>query len=375
MNRLLHMMIKEFIQLRRDKRLLPLIFIAPILQIIILGYAATTDVRNVALVVYDADHSSASRELLNKFGSSGYFSIAGTVRNPSEGLEYLDHTKALLFLSVPNDFSEQLAAGGRATLQIVADGADANTARVGLNYAFMITQQFGTSVLQDRVAATGGAIRIPTVNAEPRIWFNPELKSSHYMVPGVVVLVLMIVTMAFTAVAIVKEKEIGTMEQLLVSPLKPLQLIVGKLLPYILIGIVEIIVVLTVAINWFGIPLRGELWLLLSFCALFVMTTLGFGLFVSTVSNTQQQALMTAQFLVFFPSIMLSGFTFPIENMPRVIQCVTYIIPLRYALEAIRGIFLRGVGLDVLWPQALALFVLGIAILTLAVLRFRRNLG
>ena len=367
-------MIKEFLQIRRDRRMLPLILIAPILQTILLGYAATIDVNNISLVVANLDRGSMSRDFLQRFTNTGYFTIVDYVDDPNEIDRYLDRSEASLGIVIPVEFSKNLSTGKPVQLQFLADGADANTANISLNYATQISSGFAQTILAQELLRTGGA-RIPRVKAETRVWFNPDLRSANYMVPGVIALILFIITAAFSSAAIVKEREIGTLEQILVTPIKRYEFIIGKLLPYVIIGFLDVLLVMGVGKNWFGVPLNGSPFLLLGLCALFLLTTLGLGLFVSTISHTQQQALMTMQFFIMFPFMFLSGFTFPIENMPPVIQALTYLIPLRYFLEIVRGIFLKGVGMETLWPQALALFVFGIAILSLSVSRFQKKLG
>ncbi|HEY4613633.1 MAG TPA: ABC transporter permease [Bacteroidota bacterium] len=374
MKRIRELMIKEFLQIRRDRRMLPLILIAPILQTILLGYAATIDVNNISLVVANLDRGSMSRDFLQRFTNTGYFTIVDYVDDPNEIDRYLDRSEASLGIVIPVEFSKNLSTGKPVQLQFLADGADANTANISLNYATQISSGFAQTILAQELLRTGGA-RIPRVKAETRVWFNPDLRSANYMVPGVIALILFIITAAFSSAAIVKEREIGTLEQILVTPIKRYEFIIGKLLPYVIIGFLDVLLVMGVGKNWFGVPLNGSPFLLLGLCALFLLTTLGLGLFVSTISHTQQQALMTMQFFIMFPFMFLSGFTFPIENMPPVIQALTYLIPLRYFLEIVRGIFLKGVGMETLWPQALALFVFGIAILSLSVSRFQKKLG
>lgn len=368
------LLIKEFLQIRRDKRMLPLILLAPVVQVVLLGYAATVDVKNIRLAVYDADRSSASRSYVERFTATGYFTVIGYVDDPRELGAVLDRGGATLAVHIPRHFARDVGTGRPVRLQLLADGSDANTANISLNYAAQITAGYAESIVTERLARIGG-INVPRVSAETRIWYNPDLRSANYMVPGVVALILMIITTTFSAAAIVREKEAGTIEQILVTPIKPFQFILGKLLPFTIIGMVEVGLVLGVAVAWFNVPLRGSVALLFGLCGLFILTTLGLGLFVSTISRTQQQAMMTAQFFIFFPFLFLSGFTFPIDNMPPVIQTLTYGIPLRYFIEIVRGLFLKGVGLEVLWPQALALLIFGVGILGLSVAGFRKRLG
>ncbi len=369
------LMIKEFLQIRRDKRMLPLVLFAPVVQVVLLGYAATVDVKDISLVVYDADRSYESRLYIERFTNTGYFTVEANVDDPALLDEYLDRTKATLAINIPLHFGRDLEKGVPVEVQMLADGSDANTANLALNYAAQITGGYAQSIFAKQLIRLGPGISMPRVKTETRIWFNPDLRSANYMIPGVVAMILMIITTAFSSVAIVREKEAGTIEQILVTPIKSHQFILGKLLPFTIIGFADVVLVLGVAVNWFDIPLKGSILLLFFLCGLFILTTLGLGLFVSTISKTQQQAMMTAQFFIFFPFIFLSGFAFPIENMPPIVQTITYAIPLRYFMEIIRGLFLKGVGLETLWPQTLALLGFGVTILSLSVAGFRKRLS
>ncbi len=370
-----HIIVKEFLQIRRDKRMLGLSLISPILQLVLLGYAATTDIRLIPMIVHDQDRSSASRELIAGFTNSGYFVLQGYAESSGEVDQAIADGKAWVALVIPTTFSKDLLAQKTTQLQLIVDGSDANSANIGLGYASQIVTRYSRSVSTKILEQHPGAKVPARVDAKTRVWYNPDLKSRNFMVPGVVALVLMIITMTLTSIGVVKEKESGTLEQLLVTPITPAQLIIGKLLPFAIIGALDVTLVLTIARFWFEVPVRGSVGLLYALSGLFVLTTLGLGLFVSTISKTQQQAMMTAQFFILMPMIYLSGFTFPIENMPQPVQYVTYILPLRYFMTIIRGIFLKGVGIAELWPQALALVIFGVCILTLSVLRFRKRLG
>lgn len=370
MNVIRNLIVKEFIQIRRDRRMLPIIFIVPILQIIILGYAATLDIKNIGLLVCDLDRTSQSREFVNQFLNSGYFTVVDYVESPNEIDRYLDRSEVTLAIILPRDFSKNILSGRQSEIGLHADGADANTANISLSYATQIITKYSRNILIKKIGDP--QTRAPRVSTAPRVWFNPDLRSANFMIPGVIALVLLIITMTLTSVAIVREKEIGTLEQLLVTPMKPYQFIVGKITPFVIIGFIDIALVLNVAVLWFDIPIKGSVVLLFALSALFIMTTLGLGIFISTVAKSQQQAMVIAQFFVFFPFIFLSGFTFPIENMPWIIQQVTYLIPLRYFLEIIRGIILKGAGLDILWQQVLALVTFGVTILTISIIRFRK---
>ena len=375
MKTIVHIIVKEFTQFRRDRRMVVLSFVAPVLQLVILGYAATTDVKDVPMAVFNQDKSSASREYVDQFVRSGYFVIEHEVQALAEIDPLLEHGEVWLALVIPPDFSSRLLARKTAVVQVIADGSDANSAGISLSYASQITAKYSQKIVTEVLERSPQTLRPAAVNAETRVWYNPELKSRNFMVPGVLAMVLMIITMTLTSLGVVKEKELGTLEQLLVTPIRPYQLIAGKLLPFAVIGVLDVILVLLVTRWWFGVPLRGSVPLLFGLSGLFLLTTLGLGLFISTVSKTQQQAMMTAQFFFFMPFIYLSGFTFPIENMPPAIQYLTYGIPLRYYIVIIRGLFLKGVGIAELWPQGAALIAFGTTILGLAVLRFKGKLG
>jgi ABC-2 type transport system permease protein len=372
MRRLVFMMWKELLELRQDKRMLPIVFVAPILQLVVLGYAATTDVKNVPMVVADSDRSTASRELIQRFDSSPYFTVDSIVSSVNEVAPYLETGRAWMALSIPAGYGQNVGAGHPTVVQVIADGTDSNSTGIALGYASNLVAAYAQELLAARLP--GG--RLPAgLQADVRVWFNPQLESKDFMIPGVLAILLIVMTIVLASMGIVREKETGTLEQLNVTPLRRWQLIVGKLLPYGLIGMVDIFLVVGVARLWFRVPLLGSFWLLFGLSLVFLLSTLGLGLFVSTISQNQQQAMMTSAFFFLTPMIYLSGFVFPIENMPAVIQPFTYLIPLRYYLVIVRGIFLKGVGMDVLWPQALALLAWGVAILVFATLRSTKRAG
>jgi ABC-2 type transport system permease protein len=373
MRRLRHLMRKELLELRQDPKLFGILFVAPLIQLTFLGYAATTDVKNVPMLIVDADRSAASRELAERFEGSPYFSIVGVVTSVREVDPWLERGTAWIALAIPADYHERIGSAQPAVVQVIADGTDANSTNVALGYAQNLVADYSQE-LAARQSGLATAPR-PPIEARVRVWFNPRLESRQFMIPGVVAMLLLVITTNLSSMAIVREKELGTLEQLNVTPVARWELIVGKLLPYGAIGIVDVIVVTAFAILWFKIPLLGSPALLLATSTLYLMTTLGLGLFISTISATQQQAMMTATFFFLTPMLYLSGFIFPIENMPAIIQPLTYLIPLRYFIIIVRGIFLKGVGIAVLWPEILALTVWGLAILALAVARSRKTLG
>jgi ABC-2 type transport system permease protein len=377
MQRLRFLVWKEFLELRMNPRLFGVLIVAPILQLTMLGYAATTDVKDVPVVVADGDRSSASRELIARFDASRNFTVIDTVSTVSQIEPYLERGRAWLALSIPSGYGRDLNAGTPVIVQVVADGTDANSTTVALGYSTSLVGDYAQELIEERSAVmqeqqSGAGVKIDT---RIRVWFNPQLESRHFMIPGVLALILLVVTANLAAMGIVREKELGTLEQLNVTPLRRWELIVGKLLPYGMIALIDVLLVVAVAVYWFEVPLRGSVILLFGMSIVYVLCTLALGLFISTISDTQQQAMMTATFFFLMPMIYLSGFIFPIENMPRVIQIATYLIPLRYFLVIVRGIFLKGIGLSLLWPQALALASWGAVVLMLAVVRSRKRAG
>jgi len=373
--RILHLVRKELIQLRRDPQMLRIVFISPIFQLFVFGYAVTTDVKHVATALLDQDRSVQSRDLAERFVRSGYFDIERLPAGPDEVDRQLDDGEVQVALVIPRGFAADLAADRTARVQLLVDGSDSMTAAMVAGYAGGVAGEFSAQVATDRLERLRAQVqRVPAVEERTRVWYNPELKSVRYMVPGVLSMILFLVTMLLTSMAIVKEREIGTLEQLVVTPITPGELIVGKTLPYIGIGFISMLLVLALSTFWFRVPIAGSVALLFALAIVFIFTSLGLGLFISTISHTQQQAMMSTFFFM-LPSILLSGFMFPIANMPQIIQYVTLLIPLRYFLVIVRGIFLKGNGFAILWPQVAVLLVFGVAILGLAALRFRKRLG
>jgi ABC-2 type transport system permease protein len=375
MRRLWYLMWKELLELRQDPRLFGVIFIAPIVQLTFLGYAATTDVKNVPIVVVDQDHTPQSRELITRFDASPYFTVVGGLNTVAELDRWFEENRAWMGLVIPGDYHERVGSGRPATVQVIADGTDSNSTNVAMGYAGNLINAYNEELSRKQLLAAGQDVAPRAIDARIRVWFNPQLESRDFMIPGIVALLLLVITTNLSSMAVVREKELGTLEQLNVTPVTRWQLILGKLLPYGIIGILDVILVTTVAVTWFRIPLLGSPILLFATSCIYLLTTLGLGLFISTISNTQQQAMMTATFFFLTPMLYLSGFIFPIENMPAVIQPVTYLIPLRYFIIIVRGIFLKGIGVAVLWPQILALLAWGLAIVGLAVARSRKTLA
>ncbi|MBN1412033.1 MAG: ABC transporter permease [Spirochaetales bacterium] len=374
-----HIIKKEFRQLPRNRMLLPLIFISPILQLLILGYAANLDVRDIPLAVYDMDRSAASRELVSGFLNSGYFTLAGYAESSGEADAAIDDGFASLSLIIPHGYSRSINSGKTADIQIFVDGSESNSAIIGMNYASMIISGLNSKIMMQRLnnlpEKYRSFLRPFRIITETRVWYNPELKSRNFMVPGVLAMILMIITVLLTSLSIVREKELGTLEQLNVTPIKPYELIIGKLLPFSLISFVQIALTLFACYLLFGLAVKGSLVLLFTLSGVFMLTTLGLGLLISTFARNQQQAMLITIFFIMVPMIILSGFVFPIKNMPEIIQAVTYFLPLRYFFVIIRGIFLKGVGINELWLETLALLVIGIITITVSIFRFRKRVG
>jgi ABC-2 type transport system permease protein len=361
---------KEFIQLFRDKKTRPLLVIAPLFQLIIFGYVVTTDVRDIRVGIWDQSRTPESRRFIDALDGNKTFRITHWAEHPQDLDRLLLHGKVNVIIKIPPDFSTRIRRGDTAEIQILVDGSMSNMASVRISYTTAILERFNSQLIRERYARK---IDYGEIDARIRTWYNPNLDSRNFYVPGIVAFLVMLLTLLFTSMAIVREKEIGTMEQLIVTPLKSFELILGKTIPFIIIAQAQMIMVIGFAMSWFGIPMAGNALLLLAAACIFLLSTLGIGLFISTISRTQQQAMMTNFFFI-LPFFMLSGFVFPIANMPTAVQWLTYLNPLQYFLVIIRGIFLKGTGLEVLWPQFVALTIMGIIVFTGAVRRFKKRL-
>ena len=352
------------------------VIIAPVIQLIFLGYAANLDVKVIHTVIFDRDRTETSRDFIRKFEKSGYFEIDYYVTSYRELTELIDDGKALVGIVIPAEFTKNIGANRTAPLQVIFDGADGNKAAISSGYVAGIVSSYSQNIMMETLQRSGITKPLSgSIQPEVRIWYNPDLTTRNYMLPSIVGLIIMIVTTSLTSLAIVKEREIGTLEQLIVTPIKPYQMILGKLVPFSILGFVAVTIVLSVMRFWFQIEVRGSTVYLFFSAFLFMLSTLGLGMFVSTITKTQMQAMMTSAFGIMMPMIFLSGFAFPIENMPPAVQYVTYLVPLRYFIVILRGIVLKGIGLDALWPETLALLLFGIIILFLSSLRFKKNLG
>jgi drug efflux transport system permease protein len=379
--RLKSMLIKEFIQAFRNPRMRIILFVPPLVQLLIFGYAANTDIRNISLGVYDLDNTPESREIIEHFASSGYFRVVETPKSPPEIRRLIDEAKISAALQINSGFARQLRTRQGTMVQMIVDGTDSNTASVVTAYAQTIVAEYSRQILVQRIFSLPNIpdeMKRPFfvkggIEVESRAFFNPNLESRNFYVPGIMAFLIMLVTLLLTCMAIVREREIGTMEQLIVSPIRPFELILGKTIPFAIIGYIDVLIVTFVGVFWFEVPIRGSILLLLAATTIYLLSSLGIGLFISTISHTQQQAMMT-MFFFFVPAILLSGFVFPIANMPPIVQYLTYADPLRYFLIIIRGIFLKGSGFAILWPQMLSLAILGGIVFTFSSLRFRKRM-
>jgi ABC-2 type transport system permease protein len=366
--------VKELIQVLRDRRLRITLIFPPIFQLIVFGYAANLDVKNITTAIRDLDQSADSRDLTGRFMSSKYFKIVSYPQTPKEIEALIKKGEITLSLEIPSGFSQKLKKGNTATLQIIVDGTESNTAMIALGYVSRILSEYSTEIIVKKLNQEGMRdFEEAGVELEHRVWFNPNLESRFFYVPGVIATIAFLLPMILTAQAIVREREMGTLEQIMVTPIRSWELVLGKTLPFALIGLMDVVMIALVGVFWFKVPLRGNPLVLLLGNILFLMSSVGIGLFISTISSTQQQAQISTFFFM-NPAFILSGFAFPLENMPEWLQYLTYINPLRYFLVIIRGTFLKGIGLEILWPQMLALAILGGLMITLSSMRFRKRL-
>jgi len=375
MKTIYHFIIKELLQVKRDKKMLAIIFMAPILQLIFLGYAANMDVNIVHTTIFDQDKTETSRNFIRQLVETGYFKIDYNANSYEEITDLLNEGKTLVAIIIPKDFEKKIIRRETTPLQTIFEGSDASKASMALGYIQGVTTRFSQNLITETKDKLGMKISLSgSLTPEVRVWYNPEMKSRIFMVPGILGLVLMISTISLMSMAVVREREIGTMEQLIVTPIKKYQLLLGKLIPFTMIGFVILVIVMILMTQWFGIIIRGNRLFLLFSAFLFILSNLGIGLLISTVSKTQQQAMMASVFAVMMPMIYLSGFAFPIENMPKFFQYITYAIPLRYFITIIRGVVLKGIGFSSLWVETVILFGMGVSILVLSANRFSKKI-
>ena len=375
LGRIWRIIVKEFIQLRRDKYARFRLLAPPIIQMLIYGYAATFEVLHVPIAVLDLDHSQESRDLLSRFTFTGRFNIAEILREDPGIPNTIGRSSIPMAIKIEPGFSELLRKGQTAHLQVILDGTNSNTALIALGYVTQIATTFGQDYARERLGSLMPAMAatMPQIEIEQRPWYNPDLNSQWFFVPGVIGSITIVLVVNLTAFAIVREREIGTLEQVMVTPIRPVELILGKTVPFFLVGLADVILVFVVGSLWFRVPFRGNPLVLALGTVLFLFNTLSVGLLISTLCSTQQQAFASAFFFL-NPAFILSGFAFPISSMPRAMQWITSLDPLRYFLVILRGTFLKGVGLDILWPQMAALACLTTVLLTIGVLRFRKSL-
>jgi len=373
LRKIFHIIKKEFIQVRRDRGMLMILFVAPLMQLLILGFVISSEVRNIRTVICDLDDSSTSRLLVERIRNSGYFDLAWFDTRQNHLHEYLDDGRAVVAVVIPSDFSTRLQRGERTSLQVLMDGQDSNTSTIALGYINGILQSEMMDQIEGQLMGSEAAAEVHLISPNLRVWYNEELKNSDYMVPGIVVFLLTMVTTLVAAMGLVREREIGTLEQLLVAPIRKHELLIGKLVPFAVLGLIELAFAISVAKLIYDIPIAGNLGLLLIFTLVYLFTTLGLGLFISATSGTQQQAMfLTLFFLMFF--MLMSGFLFPIENMPKTMQIISLLNPMRYFVLVIREIFIKGAVVRHLFHQGVALLIFGAVVFTFAVLRFQSRM-
>lgn len=365
---------KEFIQITRDPRTLGLIIIIPVMQLFLLGYAATNDVTDVPMAVYDLDQSSDSRALIEAYNSAGYFLVTHTISSLDELERLIEDGDVRVGLLIPPDYSNSLQTGQPAEIGVIIDGSDPSVAKTALSSTQLIGQAFGAQIQEQKLIRSGmTGFTTQPVEVRTQVWYNPTLEDAYFMVPGIVGMVLFTLTSMVTANSIVRERERGTIEQIIVTPIRPWELVVGKIVPYVILAFINTGEVLLIGSLWFHVPIRGSLWLVFGLSGVFLLTSLGIGLLASTIASTQQEAMLIV-YMIFLPSVFLSGFFFPIAAMPQVLQWISAMIPLRYYLNIIRALLLKGVGITAIQEDVIALTIFGLALMTVASLRFRKRL-
>jgi len=367
--------IKEAILITRDKRTLFLTVVFPVFMLLLYSYGVTYDIKNTSTAILDYSGTPASRDLIQKLNAAGYLTVNYNVTNYEEIYELLITGRVILAFIIPPDFEEQINAGRKTQIQVIANGSDANTANVALGYQAAIISSYGAELVRKNLALNGLVQpSIPNIQERTRVWYNPEMKSTFFVAPGVMAVVVMLLGSLLTATSIVKEKESGTIEMLISTPIKSLELIAGKMAPYIIVSFIDVLIVIVVASLGLGVPIKGNLFLLLAGSLLYLVCALGIGLFASTITTTVSSAQVVVVFAGLLPSILLSGFIFPIESMPAFVQAITYIVPAKYFIAILRGIFLKGIGLNILWPQFLFLLVFGLMMLLLPASKFNKRI-
>ncbi len=371
--RLISIVRKEFIQLWRDKRMLAMILVFPLIQLFILSYIFTTDVRDLPMAVFDQSHSAEARDFLQAYRATDYFTLTYAVNSDLELHRLIEKGEVGIGLIIPPDYASQLYKG-QAQVALILDGSDPTIANTALSAARLIAQNYATELMVERLQASGLNVRLKQpIDVRTTVWYNPDLVSAYFMIPGVIAMILFAITALLTATSVVREREHGTIEQLIVTPIRPWELVVGKILPYVILGLMDTVEVIAIGHFWFGVPVRGSLLLIAMVSILFLASGLGIGLLASTIANTQQEAMLTV-WMSLLPAIFLSGFLFPINNMPWLLRWISYAIPMRYFLEALRVLMLKGAGLAAIQNQVIALVLFGILIMGAAAMRFRKRL-
>jgi ABC-2 type transport system permease protein len=363
---------KEFRQIKRDKRVLSVLLFVPAMMLFMFGYALNFDIKHTATAVYDEDNSAVSRDFVQRFFRNEYFDYTYRLQNKSEINALVDGGKVKMVLVIPSKFSERLAQGGNASVQVIVDGSNSNTGATILGYVNMIIQQYSINVMTEKFAMQSGRMITVPIDFEPRVWYNPELKSAKFLVPGLIAFILMVTAVISTALAVVREREMGTIEQIMVSPVKPIELILGKTIPYTVISLIATVMILVLGYILFGVGVKGSVLLLALVTIVFLIGALGMGLLISTIADTQQLAFMIAVLTTMLPTFILSGFVFPIHNMPWIIQVVTYFIPARYFLVALRAIVLKGVGISAFWEELLFMTAFAVIVLAISSVRLKK---
>jgi ABC-2 type transport system permease protein len=386
LRRILSITIKELHQLRRDRKLTPLLFVVPIIELMVFGYAATFEIKNTPTGILDQDRTYLSRQYVESFAHNGYFDIKFYTASRNELCRLLDEGKIKIGIDIPVDFQRKLQSGNQSQVQVLLDGTESNGATIAMAYASIISRRFSSRLILDHIDTASfnagdfmGTWRrdigkSTIVDDAVRIWYNPALISNYFFVPGVICMILLILTTNLTSISLVREKEAGTLEQLFVTPITRTELLLGKLSPFIGIGLIDVALVITAAVVIFDVPIKGSIFLLFLFSFFFLFSTLGLGLFISTISSTQEQSIVFTFFFI-LSMVLLSGIIFPIENMPKVIQLCTHMIPVKYFATIVRSLFLKGVGLDVLWYQGVCLLGLGLLIFVLSLLRLKKKIS
>lgn len=372
-NRLISIVRKEFIQLWRDKRMLAMILVFPLIQLFLLSYIFTTDVRNLPMAVFDQSHSAEARDFLQAYRSTDYFALTYSVNSDSELHRLIEKGEVGIGLIIPPDYASQVHRG-TAQVALILDGSDPTIANTALSAARLIAQNYSTDLMVERLQRSGLNVRLQQpIDVRTTVWYNPDLVSAYFMIPGVIAMILFAITALLTATSVVREREQGTIEQLIVTPIRPWELVVGKILPYVILGLLDTVEVIAIGHFWFGVPVRGSLLLIAFVSILFLASGLGIGLLASTIANTQQEAILTV-WMTLLPAIFLSGFLYPMNNMPLLLRWISYAIPMRYFLEALRVLMLKGAGLAAIQNQVIALVLFGFVIMGAAAMRFRKHL-